>query len=1102
MTRPGARGGDGDPPTPSTRYAGVVDPAYASSDDDDDAFTPRLRPPFVASDGSPSTSASPTRPPREVVARRSVAWDADLERYEPVESSSAPPPPPILKPSRGGCGGVLDALSPRKRRERREARERDETRRRDASAASDAATRAAVDAAARFDENVPLPGEALRGDEEEFYGGGAGGDEEEEDDDSWRRGVVGVGGRVRATATTTSAPTASIDASRRVAEEDALAALRAAYAAEEDDRPSTSAAARFFAADVGDGDATRFESYPGMAKSTVDAILYGNALAGGEEEDAEEEGAGRRVDATRARDARREERRRRREREREENAEEDAGGGRKPPNDDAVVAPFTVAVADAELSAGARPGIALEIGDDVARMKHALENVGAVREAHLAEMRSFLSRDGGDRGGGGGGGRVTLAPGATSILPPGSPSASVAEEAAEATARIAMNAARVEETATYANRLVAAAIEPSPPPADWRATMQPQWASEDEWTSPPPTPTPIPIPIPSPKIAVASSPRSSAALEAAASAASGATRRATADAAADGDEEMLEVLRVLEGVTTTASEIARGGGGGARPRARAALTFDWNWNADAADAADAADDGIDRAPRGDLAVAMGLPRFDPTRRREVTLGPSSRPSVAAARRAWEPPRVGFGSATTREGEPRRAGRGGDAARAVGGAVRWRGGPPEPTSAPEASRASASASASTSPRAKEKRKEDYSHVGSKLKEQWEAWRAGTDEGVAEEKRRAEKIKLRAGLRGVLVDIHAATTAMEAATAAESPTVTHSSEESVSEGDDAPKRRRAALAVIEKNAPPPASVETATDEDARRREEKKKLRAGLVDMLADLQRARVDTAAGTSDDVSPATKRREEKRKLRESLEDMLSDVRRAKEPPSPPLPSPPAALPASLPVAPAATLPAATPTPLVVARGTRARSAVAVSDAAVGTVSSSHAAAQTSTAAAVELDDDDDDDDDDGSVASDRDDLLMTTAGAYQVLGYTERGDLTEETGTQTLSAPPPPADEAKEEEARFEREAAAIARELVSGAARAADADDASPSPSWLRLQLRAVRVLARAREETHRERVAAMCERFRDAAARLREQARSIHWSPYDRVGDVNADP
>ena len=27
MTRPGARGGDGDPPTPSTRYAGVVDPA-------------------------------------------------------------------------------------------------------------------------------------------------------------------------------------------------------------------------------------------------------------------------------------------------------------------------------------------------------------------------------------------------------------------------------------------------------------------------------------------------------------------------------------------------------------------------------------------------------------------------------------------------------------------------------------------------------------------------------------------------------------------------------------------------------------------------------------------------------------------------------------------------------------------------------------------------------------------------------------------------------------------------------------------------------------------------------------------------------------------
>jgi hypothetical protein len=34
------------------------------------------------------------------------------------------------------------------------------------------------------------------------------------------------------------------------------------------------------------------------------------------------------------------------------------------------------------------------------------------------------------------------------------------------------------------------------------------------------------------------------------------------------------------------------------------------------------------------------------------------------------------------------------------------------------------------------------------------------------------------------------------------------------------------------------------------------------------------------------------------------------------------------------------------------------------------------------------------------------------------------------------------------------------------------------------------------------MCERFRDADARLREQARSIHWSPYDRVGDVNADP
>ena len=29
MTRPGARGGDGDPQTPSTRYAGVVDPAYA-----------------------------------------------------------------------------------------------------------------------------------------------------------------------------------------------------------------------------------------------------------------------------------------------------------------------------------------------------------------------------------------------------------------------------------------------------------------------------------------------------------------------------------------------------------------------------------------------------------------------------------------------------------------------------------------------------------------------------------------------------------------------------------------------------------------------------------------------------------------------------------------------------------------------------------------------------------------------------------------------------------------------------------------------------------------------------------------------------------------
>ena len=64
--------------------------------------------------------------------------------------------------------------------------------------------------------------------------------------------------------------------------------------------------------------------------------------------------------------------------------------------------------------------------------------------------------------------------------------------------------------------------------------------------------------------------------------------------------------------------------------------------------------------------------------------------------------------------------------------------------------------------------------------------------------------------------------------------------------------------------------------RRREEKEKLRAGLVDVLADLQRARrADAAATTSEDASPATKRRDDKRKLRESLEDMLSDVRRAK-----------------------------------------------------------------------------------------------------------------------------------------------------------------------------------------------------------------------------------